>query len=734
MKSSLIIFGIDVLAFKERGKKTSRVYSLVIMSTDHLEKHTKITKRQLLKKIQDIKPDYIAIDNIFELAPNAQGIIRLLELIPPTSLLVQVTGNPRTGMEKLSHLITKHNLRKDLSFSYNSQKLSAIEAAEVAAKLCVKQVGHIVEAFEEEIKIGITRKKSPGKGGWSAPRFERVSRVAVQQAAKEVESVLKEKNLKWDIFKYPQKRVYLIQLENELIASIQMKTKQLNTDLVKVIVQRVTRATLDFKPLDVAMAPSVKSLKNIILGLDPGTTTGIAILDCNRGNVLYLGSKRECGISEIIRISTRYGKVSCVAADVIPAPAMVERVAKITGGKLLTPSVLATVSQKRSYLQDYSDLTVNYSHLNSHERDALFGALKGYNLLKSQFQKVKRVIEETHPSLISHLSEIQRLVLAGYSISNAISLIHGREDSFVTEIKETDFKHLITSLKNENIQWQTKFEIMSEEMDKLDQEVKYWRNQSRDQSWKIKRLSTSLEKTKVRNSRQTRKKVTDVVEREVGQIKEENKLFRQTIRKNKLEIKQLKEIKNFWVQGHEFPLKPLKSFSDSSIRDTNTNYGLHEGDIVLVLDPSGGGAQTAFKLIDFGIRGVIIPEESPKFSDQALLVFNENCVPCLELPLSEYANRDRTSIDPPLEIWVYNELYLTDISVKEEIRKQELQLQEKLRRKRMSLLIKKKVALRNTRVDEFSFENILNDFKEEYIAMYQFPDSILYQESFSEEE
>ncbi|PWI48416.1 hypothetical protein CEE45_06705 [Candidatus Heimdallarchaeota archaeon B3_Heim] len=734
MKSSLIIFGIDVLAFKERGKKTSRVYSLVIMSTNHLEKHTKITKRQLLKKIQDIKPDYIAIDNIFELAPNAQGIIRLLELIPPTSLLVQVTGNPRTGMEKLSHLITKHNLRKDLSFSYNSQKLAAIEAAEVAAKLCVKRVGHVVEGFEEEIKIGITRKKSPGRGGWSAPRFERVSRVAVQQAAKEVELILKEKNLKWDIFKYPQKRVYLIQLENELIASIQMKTKQLNTDLVKVIVQRVTRATLDFKPLDVAMAPSVKSLKNIILGLDPGTTTGIAILDCNRGNVLYLGSKRECGISEIIRISTRYGKVCCVAADVIPAPAMVERVAKITGGKLLTPSVLASVSHKRSYLQDYSDLTVNYSHLNSHERDALFGALKGYNLLKSQFQKVKRVIEETHPSLISHLSEIQRLVLAGNSISNAISLIHGREDSFVTEIKETDFKHLITSLKNENIQWQAKFETMSDEMDKLDQEVKYWRNQSRDQNWEIKRLITSLEKTKIRNSRQTRKKVTNVVEREVGQIKEENKLFRQTIRKNQLEIKQLKEIKNFWVQGHEFPLKPLKSFSDSSIRDTNTNYGLHEGDIVLVLDPSGGGAQTAFKLIDFGIRGVIIPEESPKFSDQALLVFNENCVPCLELPLSEYANRDRTLIDPPLEIWVYNELYLTDISVKEEIRKQELQLQEKLRRKRMSLLIKKKVALRNTRVDEFSFENILNDFKEEYIAMYQFPDSILYQESFSEEE
>ena len=166
-----------------------------------------MNKRQLLKKIQDIKPDYIAIDNIFELAPNAQGIIRLLELIPPTSLLVQVTGNPRTGMEKISHLFNKHNLRKSISFSYKSQKLSAIETAEIAARLCVKRVGHIVEAFEEEIKIRVTRKKSHGKGGWSAPRYERISGTAVQQASKEVEMILKEKKLRWDIFKYPQRKI-----------------------------------------------------------------------------------------------------------------------------------------------------------------------------------------------------------------------------------------------------------------------------------------------------------------------------------------------------------------------------------------------------------------------------------------------------------------------------------------------------------------------------------------------
>ncbi|MHA1979337.1 MAG: hypothetical protein ACW98I_20720 [Candidatus Hodarchaeales archaeon] len=199
----------------------------------------------------------------------------------------------------------------------------------------------------------------------------------------------------------------------------------------------------------------------------------------------------------------------------------------------------------------------------------------------------------------------------------------------------------------------------------------------------------------------------------------ENKSLRRLNKVNSLELAKLKEIKNFWVQGHEFALKPISVFSDSSIRETNRNYGLHDGDIVLVLDPSGGGAQTALKLIDYGIRGVIVPEGSSNFSDQALKQFENNCIPVLQLSLKNYANRNKYGEDLPLEIWVYDELYLTDISVKEEIRKQELLLRENLRRRRMSILIERKIALKSLEQDGVNLERILNDFKDEYIAMHQ---------------
>ena len=154
-----------------------------------------------------------------------------------------------------------------------------------------------------------------------------------------------------------------------------------------------------------------------------------------------------------------------------------------------------------------------------------------------------------------------------------------------------------------------------------------------------------------------------------------------------------------------------------------------------MLDPSGGGAQTALKLIDFGIRGIIVPEGSSKFSDQALMQFENNCVPVLHLSIKAYTDRNlERGEDINLEIWVYDELFLTDISVKEEIRKQELRLRENLRRKRMSLLIEKKVALKNLEPDGINLERILIDFKDEYIAMHQSQEPYSVYENHEEEE
>ncbi|UCG90112.1 MAG: DUF460 domain-containing protein [Candidatus Heimdallarchaeota archaeon] len=718
MSKSSIIFGLDILARSSRSSKGS-IFSLVVLTYDHCDKYPKLNRRTLFKKIEDLKPDYIAMDNIFELSPSAKGIIRFLQKIPINSQLVQVTGSPRTGMEKITTLIRKHRLKKELSFPFSSHKLSSLETAEVCARLCQKHVGHEILAFEEEICIRISKKKSHGRGGSSASRYERISRAAVNHAADEVELILRDRGVTWDVFEYPQRRVYIAMLEKGLISEIQVMLKPLTTELVRVTLERITKSNLEFQPLDVSIAPTKRSLRNIILGVDPGTTTGIAVIDLMKGNVLYLKSKRECGISEIIRTASNFGKICCVAADVTPIPATVEKIAKITGAKLLSPSVLISAAAKREYLQEYRDVTVNYSHLNSHERDALFGAIKAYNSLKEQLTKITHVVQDSHPELISKLSEIQRLVISGNSIANAIEMTQGKMSTQKGLKTEEEPDQLTISLKHEIDMLQAKIEAIHEEMDKLDTEVLFWQKQARDGTAQIKEWKDKYERERLKRSDLMQKRISAAVDREVGRIREENQEIRRILRQNQQEMEKLKQIKNFWVQGREIPLKVVKSFNDSAIRETEKNYGLNDGDIVLVLDPSGGGAQTAQKMIDIGIRGVIIPEDSAKFSDQALSRFEDNCVPCLQLPLMDFSVRTEDLNQPKLEIWVYDGLYLTDIGIKEEIRKKELKLREKLRQRRMSLILKAKKSSKVQVKTEVDIEKLLTDFKEDYIEQYQ---------------
>ncbi len=732
MLKSTVIFGLDILGRTIKGN-SSTLFSLVVLTENHIDKYPKITRQMLFRKLYDLKPDYVAMDNIFELTPNAQGVVRFLEKIPAITSLIQVTGNPRTGMEKLQVLANKHEIKKDLSFPHTAQKLNSLETAEICARLCQKHVGYEILAFEDEIRIVISKKKSHGKGGWSAPRYERISKSAVNQAATEVERILRQYNVTWEFYEYPQRRVYLVLLDMELITEIKSSVKSLTTDLVRVTLERITKPTLDFQPLDVNLAPEAHPLKNVIVGIDPGTTTGIAVLDIMNGYVLYLGSKRECGISEIIRISSKYGKVVCIAADVIPVPATVEKIAKMTGAKIFSPTTLVSSAQKREYLHDFRNITSQFvsGHLNSHERDALFGALKAFNNLRDQISKIQRTIHESYPELISNLNEIQRLVLGGNSISNAINLVSEKKTVLESPLRDDGKDHLTNVLKDENEKLQLKIEAVYDELNQLDKEANYWRNLARENTLEIKKLKDKLEKDALANANRIHQKISEAVTREVGRIRTENQELRRRIRSNEQEMEKLKQIKNFWVKGREIPLKVIKSFSEDSIRDTERNYGLHEGDIVLVLNPTGGGAQTAQKLIDLGIRGILIPKDGPNFSDQALQQFTDNCLPYLQLPLKEFSSRTRDFGGRNLEIWEYDGLYLSDITIKEEIRKMEFKMRDYLRQKRLLLI----PSHGSQALDEsgFDIDKILKDFKEKYIALHTILENEKYSPSSEEE-
>ena len=46
------------------------------LKKDRVQRHSMVSRNRILKMVQEDKPEYIAVDNIFELAPDKDDLIR----------------------------------------------------------------------------------------------------------------------------------------------------------------------------------------------------------------------------------------------------------------------------------------------------------------------------------------------------------------------------------------------------------------------------------------------------------------------------------------------------------------------------------------------------------------------------------------------------------------------------------------------------------------------------------
>jgi len=113
---------------------------------------------------------------------------------------------------------------------------------------------------------------------------------------------------------------------------------------------RVAGRELDrirFKPLS-------SRPRYLIVGLDPGTTTGIAALDLD-GNLVLLSSSRQMTMSDIVEELYRAGKPLIIASDVQQMPYSVEKIRRAFNAIPYTPKQSLSVEAKY-------DLTAQFSY------------------------------------------------------------------------------------------------------------------------------------------------------------------------------------------------------------------------------------------------------------------------------------------------------------------------------------------------------------------------------------
>lgn len=173
----------------------------------------------------------------------------------------------------------------------------------------------------------------------------------------------------------------------------------------------------------------------IIAGIDPGTTTGYAILD-TEGNITKIGSYKNVGLNSLIRIITEVGKPIIVGCDKKSVPEFIAKFAAKTGARIISP-------EEDLLVEDKKRLASKEDYKNTHEMDALASAIMAFKKTRSVIARINKFCEKSNKNR-NRIMEI--VIKEGISISAAADKISGREKK-----KKERKEEPVRSLKDEKI-------------------------------------------------------------------------------------------------------------------------------------------------------------------------------------------------------------------------------------------------------------------------------------------
>ncbi len=588
-------------------------YALFILDGDSTATYPMISRHKLIRMIRERQPDMVAMDNVHELASEKAELVQMLRRLPASTRLVQVTGGNKP--EALTRLARWNGI------SFN--RLNPLEEAEVCARLAARGVGAVLSAFEDRTWIKVSRRRSPGRGGWSQNRYSRKIHGAVKGLAREVEKQLRESGLDFTSRAVEGLGGFT---RAEFVVDSPRENIHINPGYycdAQVRIAGIERPKLQFKPL-------LQRRGYIIVGLDPGTTTGIAALNLH-GDLVDLVSAKEMSSSDVIEWIAARGRPLIVATDVFPTPGAVEKVKRSFNAVLYSPGMDVPAEEKIS-------LAKVFGYKNDHERDALAASSSAFKKYKNKFMQVdKKVPTEIDPD------EVKALVVKGYSIENAISELAEKPVPLEKEEPRAEVAEVeapgVEALRVQSQQLSEQIRTLRSYVDDLKAELI-----EKDDA--LAGTRAKMERLKDKSSREVKRdheiKIRDKeIERLRGILRSERKYIKKLKHDlgHKKKAENIEEIKGFRR------LKTVEAFSKEKIMAASERWGIEKGDMVLIADASGGGPNTADLLINREIEALIVGSEmSPAilehFNDRGLPVFSANEVQIQRIDGIAFVNPD----------------------------------------------------------------------------------------------
>ena len=588
-----LVFGVDIQSGDVRGDAPS--YAVVAYDGEAVDRAV-VSRRKLHRRIDDEEPAILATDNAFELAEDKGALVRFLRGLPSETKLVQVTGDERP--EPLSRVADRHGV------PYGKKPM---REAEAAARLAARNVGYEVSAFTDTTEIKVARGRSTGGGGgWSEDRFTRRIHGSVKRAAREVESALEEAALEYetDVTEkyggYSQARFEVEATPAEIPVSARRSGD------TRIEIERERRDGIEYRPL-------ATRRDHVIVGIDPGTTTAVALTDLD-GSVLDVWSSRTTDTADVIEWIIEHGRPVVVAADVEPMPETVEKIRRSFDAAGWIPTRDLPIDRKLHRTREEA-------YDNDHERDAMAAALFAFDDHEDQFDRISAKV----PPQFERGEVIARVVAGGESVEAVLEEMAGEESD--DEPEPAHEPRELTADEKEIKRLKERVERLESHVDELEGTVERKRE-------RIEELESELSEARREERREARER------REVTRLERENERLKRELSEaesanDDLEGK-LERLKELWKLDHSdfadvaeakrdlVPVKPIDQFTTDAIERADDAYGIAPGDVVYLRDASGAGRRTAELLVEYDPRVVL---KHGRLSEQADEILFDRDVP-----------------------------------------------------------------------------------------------------------
>ncbi|WP_229125002.1 DUF460 domain-containing protein [Halapricum desulfuricans] len=619
-----LVFGVDVQSGDVRGDAPS--YALVIFDGETLERDV-VSRRKLRRLIDSREPAIVATDNMYELASDKDELVNVLRELPAGTKLVQVTGDERP--EPLSRVAKRHGV------PYDKQPMAEAEAA---ARLAAGNVGYEVSAFTDTTEVKVARGRSTGGGGgFSEDRYTRRIHGAVKTTAREVESDLDAAGLDYEkavTEKYGGYANAVFEVEGRP-ADIPVSEHR-NGD-TRIEIERLQRDGIEFRPL-------AKRRDHVLVGVDPGTTTAVAIVGLE-GSVLDVYSTRTDDTAAVTEWIVERGRPVVVAADVTPMPNTVEKLRRSFDAAGWVPDSDLPVDEKQHRTRE-----VPYD--NDHERDALAAALSAYDDHEDQ---IDRIAAKVPPK--AEVGPIVADVVAGeHSVESALA---AREDD-ESDDEAGETSHEPRELTPE----EKKIRRLEARVERLESHTEDLKDTIASKNDRIDEYERKLERARSEQRTEARKR------REVTRLERENDRLQRELEDERERVEdlegKLERLKALWKLDHSnfadvsekreglVPVKIVEKFTTEAIRDADERFGLASGDVIMFRDATGAGRSTAERLADIDPRLVLRRGGLSDASDEVLF---EQRVPVADAEevtvqeVDELAVAREREVDAAIEEW-----------------------------------------------------------------------------------